>query len=337
MTRVDIRHLLGEGDRTSTGGYLVATSDSTNMGKRLGVEGDYATCPACKSGGPVYNDCDPRWTEMGKSVLVEGARVYCKCAVKPRVIASQFTMSTEVTSGGGAGENTASISENSQAHNKLVSKTSGKPGPDAASLDAYEADPAMICPNMTNAEFLSTVMRVRDIAVAHMDARLIELERWNESDQEHVRMWFADATPDIRKRLREGIQRIRQLSLGLTERNFCRFSEEAMRKVGCIPAAKEGDEPAWASVCKADKTFTIFIGVTYCYLPIEAMRYTGVVIPTDSMVTVFIHEVSHFPAAMDSMDDYSSIKLSRLLAKRRHKFLVNNADSIASYISNVSD
>lgn len=337
MMRNDKRHMLDGASRTSTGGWLIATSDSTNMGKRLGLEGDHGTCPACKVGGPVYNDCDPRWTDMGKSVLVEGARVYCQCKEKPRVFASQYTMSSEVTSGGRAGEHVGGTSEKPQAHNKLASEPSGEARPDASSLAAYAADPTMICPNMTNAEFHATVLRVRDIAVAHMDQRLIELQRWNEADQERVRMWFVDATPDIRKRLREGIQRIRQLSLGLTERNFCRFSEEVMRKVGCIPAAREGDEPAWASVCKADKTFTIFIGVTYCYLPIEAIRHRGVVEPDDSMVTVFVHEVSHFPAAMDSADTYSSIKISRLLSKYRNKFLFNNSDSIAAYISNVSD
>lgn len=93
---VDERYLLGEGDRTGTEGILTASSNSTNMGKRIAVEGDFATCPACKVGGPVYNDCDPHWTDIGKAVLVEGARVFCQCKENPRVFASQFTMPTQV-------------------------------------------------------------------------------------------------------------------------------------------------------------------------------------------------------------------------------------------------
>lgn len=333
MTRADIRQLLDEGSRTSTGGWLIATSDSTNMGKRLGVEGDHATCPACKVGGPVYNDCDPRWTDNGKAVLVEGARVFCKCTEKPRVFASQFTMSTEVQSGkvSGAG---SSFSEMPGAYNKLAS---GASGPDAASLAAYEEDPTMICPNMTNAEFHATVLRVRDKAVAHMDERLMELERWNQADQDRVRIWFTDATADIRKRLREGIQRIRKLALVLTEKNFERFSKEALLRVGCVPAAKEGEEPAWASVCKPDKTFSIFIGTKFCHLPEEARGFNGEIWDLDSKVTVFVHEVSHFPAAMDTVDAFSSIRISRVNSTLRDKRVMNNAESLAAYVAGVRD
>ncbi|WP_313819265.1 M35 family metallo-endopeptidase [Cupriavidus sp.] len=332
MMRNDKRHMLDGASRTSTGGWLIATSDSTNMGKRLGLEGDHGTCPACKVGGPVYNDCDPRWTDMGKSVLVEGARVYCQCKEKPRVFASQFTMSSEVVSGNVSVAAAGADSKMPYTHNNLASRTTT---PDAASLAAYEADPTMICPNMTNAEFYAAVMRVRDIAVAHMEARLMELARWSESDKDKVRIWFTNATPDIRKRLREGITRIRKISLSLTEKNFERFSEEAVRRVGCVPAAGKGDEPAWASVCKSDKTFAIFIGTTFCYLHEEKRNYQGIIENVSSMTTVFIHEVSHFPAAMDTVDRYSGIKAARLLAKLRNRFVIENADNIAAYVADV--
>lgn len=332
MMRNDKRHMLDEASRTSTGGWLIATSDSTNMGKRLGLEGDHATCPACKVGGPVYNDCDPRWTDNGKSVLVEGARVYCHCKEKPRVFASQYTMSSEVVSGKVRSAAVGADSKMPYTHNSLAS---GETTPDAASLAAYEADPTMICPNMTNTEFYATVMRVRDIAVAHMDARLMELERWNESDQDKVRIWFTNATPDIRKRLRDGIMRIRKISLSLTKANFQRFSEEAVRRVGCVPAAGKDDEPAWASVCKPDKTFAIFIGTTFCYLSEEKRNYQGIIQNASSMTTVFIHEISHFPAAMDTVDRYSGIKAARLMAKLRNRFAIENADNIAAYVADV--
>lgn len=92
----DVRRLLQDGDPTTHKGVLVGTSTSTNEGRRMALEGDFATCPRCGTGGPVFNDCDPRWTDMGKSVLVEGARVFCKCAEKPWVIPTQNVMTTEV-------------------------------------------------------------------------------------------------------------------------------------------------------------------------------------------------------------------------------------------------
>ncbi len=111
MKRVDMRRALQNNDPTSTGGILIGTSDSTNHGTRLALEGDYATCPECKEGGPVFNDCKPLMSFMGKQLLVEGARVYCKCAKKPFVMATQSTMTVQVNWGGS--EATARAEEDS--------------------------------------------------------------------------------------------------------------------------------------------------------------------------------------------------------------------------------
>ncbi|WP_432258797.1 PAAR domain-containing protein [Cupriavidus sp. TMH.W2] len=96
----DIRYALRNGDKTSTGGTLVATGHSMfHHGLTVGVEGDYATCPACKAGGPVMNDCCPSFNIHGKQILVSGARVYCKCATRPLVIHSQSDFRIEVSRG----------------------------------------------------------------------------------------------------------------------------------------------------------------------------------------------------------------------------------------------
>ncbi|UIF86298.1 PAAR domain-containing protein [Cupriavidus sp. UYPR2.512] len=93
----DIRYALRNGDKTSTGGTLIATGHSMfHHGVTIGVEGDYATCPACKAGGPVMNDCDPSFNIHGKPLLVSGARVSCKCATRPLVIHSQSDFRIEV-------------------------------------------------------------------------------------------------------------------------------------------------------------------------------------------------------------------------------------------------
>lgn len=93
----DIRYALLNGNATTTGGVLIALNTYTiHHGVNVGVEGDHATCPACKVGGPVYNDCDPRYSLHGKQILVSGARVFCKCKEHPRVLPSQSIFSIEV-------------------------------------------------------------------------------------------------------------------------------------------------------------------------------------------------------------------------------------------------
>ena len=96
----DIRYALRSGDKTSTSGVLAGTGRSViHHGVLVGVEGDFATCPACKAGGPVMNDCLVPFNVLGKQLLVTGARVYCKCPVHPFVIHSRTDFSIEVSRG----------------------------------------------------------------------------------------------------------------------------------------------------------------------------------------------------------------------------------------------
>lgn len=93
----DVRYALLNANATTTGGVLIALNTFTiHHGVNVGVEGDHATCPACKVGGPVYNDCDPRYSLYGKQILVSGARVFCKCKEHPRVLPSQHIFSIDV-------------------------------------------------------------------------------------------------------------------------------------------------------------------------------------------------------------------------------------------------
>ncbi|MBP0621822.1 PAAR domain-containing protein [Cupriavidus sp. LEh25] len=93
----DMRYALRNGDKTSTGGKLIATGQSLfHHDRAVGIEGDHATCPACKAGGPVMNDCHPDFDIGGKQILVSGARVYCKCSIHPTVIHSQSSFTVQV-------------------------------------------------------------------------------------------------------------------------------------------------------------------------------------------------------------------------------------------------
>jgi len=83
---------------TTTGGALNSSVQGfEHHGVRVAAEGDYATCPACKAGGPVMNDAYPSFTLMdGRQILVRGARVMCHCPQKPLVIPSQSNFTIEV-------------------------------------------------------------------------------------------------------------------------------------------------------------------------------------------------------------------------------------------------
>lgn len=324
---MNLRCALRDGDRTSNNGMLMGTGEMTHHGARVGVEGDFATCPVCKSGGTVTNDCYPAFSLMDKQILVEGARVNCKCAVKPIVIASQNTFTIQVTRGGHTHLPADSAAASPvEASNKLVA---GVP------RETAENDPTLICQNMSNAEFYATMNRLRDKAVRLLADRLVELDRWNRADQDKVRLWFGNAREDTRETLRDGLARMLEIMRGLTDRNHERYTVEGLARVGCVPRAKDGELPGAASVCKADGTYTIFVGDMFCLTNAEENSIYGVQLNKESKLSILIHEVSHFPQAMNSLDDWYSLKISKDRAAARDEFCIRMADNIAYYVSNI--
>lgn len=322
-----LRCALRDGDRTSNNGMLMGTGEMTHDVARVGVEGDFATCPVCKSGGTVTNDCYPAFSLTDKQILVEGARVNCKCAVKPIVIASQNTFTIEVTRGGHThlpADSAAAAPV--EASNKLVA---GVP------RETSENDPTLICQNMSNAEFHATMNRLRDKAVRLLADRLVELDRWNRADQDKVRLWFGNARDDTRETLRDGLTRMREIMRGLTGGNYERCTMEGLARVGCVPRAKDGEIPNAASVCKPDGSYTIFINMPFCYLEAEINTLDGIPINKDSMLLVLVHEISHFPGAMDARDDWSSVFNSQNRAKEGNELCIAMANNIASYVLDI--
>lgn len=97
-----MREALRHGDKTTAGGVLISSVDGvSHHGVRLAAEGDHATCPACKAGGPVINDVFPHFALAdGRQLLVRGARVMCECESKPFVIPSQHDFAIEIHSAG---------------------------------------------------------------------------------------------------------------------------------------------------------------------------------------------------------------------------------------------
>ncbi|MHA7679218.1 M35 family metallo-endopeptidase [Cupriavidus sp. PET2-C1] len=313
----DMRNALRNGDRTSTNGVLVGTGTMSHHGVNVAIEGDFATCPACKSGGIVTNDCYPSFDLMGQQILVEGARVNCKCPVKPIVIASQNDFTIEVTRGNGIrmpADTTSTLS--SEARNKLVENMQGSKLAD---------DSDRICPNMTNEEFARLVMERRNKAVSLVDKRLTELKRWSSADKFRVSEWFGSDDAPTRTSLTAGLGRLRGVLAMLTPDNFVRYSESAMAHVGCTSNSKK-KVGVVAEVCAPDtRTHTIAIHLEFCEL--RDYSYTA-----DSQVSTLIHEVSHFADTFGARDIEYFMSECLKFAKTRPELTLQNADSIAGYV-----
>ncbi|KDP87813.1 hypothetical protein CF70_034435 [Cupriavidus sp. SK-3] len=192
----DMREALKHGDKTGTGGVLMSTVIGfTHHGVAVAAEGDHATCPACKVGGPVMNDAYPHFTLMdGRQILVRGARVMCQCTDKPLVIPSQRDFIIQVNRAGRLQPSTAPGTYAPSAAEKLS---------DGPSRLVDDSD--RICANMSNAEFRSLVLRLRDTAVLCCGKRLVELRRWGHADRARVETWFGVSDERVRQRLLEGI------------------------------------------------------------------------------------------------------------------------------------
>lgn len=325
----DIRRALLNGNETTSGGVLIGSCETmSHHGTRVAVQGDFATCPACKNGGPVFNDCEPNFNLMGKSILVEGARVHCKCPEKPYVIPSQNDFTIEVNRGSGVRVPAdTSSTMTPEASNKVVAAMQEK---------TFTEDQTLICPNMSNAEFRALMLRLRDKAVKDVDNRLREISTWGKTDQAKMALYFGPPDSNLRSRLKDGLTRIRALLVSLSESNFERYSEESLARTGCAPKAPK-DNLGAASVCGPDGLHRIFIWPAFCRLPDELKDSKGNPVDGDSKLLTLIHEVSHFQDAMGTRDVWYSTRNSRWKAADANRFCIENAENIAAYTVGIWD
>ncbi|WP_454719481.1 MULTISPECIES: M35 family metallo-endopeptidase [Cupriavidus] len=312
----DVREALKHGDETSTGGTLISTVIGfEHHGVSVAAEGDHATCPACKVGGPVRNDAHPHFMLMdGRQILVRGARVMCQCAVKPVVIPSQTDFVIEVDRMGHVEPSSVPSTPAPFSSEKL----SGGP-------NSLVDDSEQICPNMSNAAFRSLILGLRDRAVSCCVKRLVELRRWSHADRVRVDTWFGVSDEGIRQRLLEGVSRIESILRSLTVDNFVRYSDEKMKYIGCTPKTPNNPRVA-AAVCAPDtETHTIAIALKFC----EMSPYSDSV---DSQLLTLVHEVAHFQDAMASEDIFYQLYVVRQEAAAKNPQCVENADSVAAYV-----
>jgi len=310
-----MREALKHGDKTTTGGVLQSTVIGfSHHGVPVAAEGDYATCPACKTGAPVVNDATPHFTlPDGRNILVRGARVMCQCANKPLVVPSQHDFMIEVTRGG--------------MHSSPYAASAYVPANKAGFNDsgsALQDHPDLICPNMTNEEFASLVVRLRDDVLRRTNVRLAELAQWGEKEKEAVATWFGIADEAVRHQLLDGLRRMKGVLSTLTPANFVRYSETALRHVGCVP--RPGKRQIMAAICKPDiSSHTIAIALDFCNAPYTSDRL-------DSQMLTLAHEISHFLDTMDTTDDQYRLWNAIALARSKSPRCIANADNVAGYI-----
>lgn len=71
--------LVADGDRTTTGGYVIARSRSYNeQGKAYARKENHATCGNCKGGYPIYGTAND-WMDDGFPLVKDLDRVLCPC------------------------------------------------------------------------------------------------------------------------------------------------------------------------------------------------------------------------------------------------------------------
>ncbi|MFM0323982.1 M35 family metallo-endopeptidase [Caballeronia glebae] len=182
-----------------------------------------------------------------------------------------------------------------------------------------------ICPNMTNRQFRTMVLKCRDNAVELVQERLKDLKRWSISDRDRVETWFGKSDDATRAKLTNGLSAIARVLQSLTEDNFVRWDSTRSMHIGCVPNASNA-VGAVAEVCAPDTaTHTIAIREAFC----ETREFSW---NKDSMVSTLIHEASHFEDTMATKDwQYFMVKCLPF-GKVNPKKAIENADSVAGYV-----
>lgn len=324
-----MRKLIVVGDSPTQGGAVLpyAGPMSDVFGHRLALIGGRTYCEGCNSVGIIAKAGGPRrgWFH-GVEIALEGDVVVCHCPVPPPLVSrlrhaptcddalagavGDFNSSFAALPGWFVGDTTTVA-----ASKKLVDDLVEHP-PEAEQTEN-------ICPNMTNKEFCTLVMGLRNQAIELIGVRLKDLGRWGRPEQQRVATWFGASDEPLRQYLQSGLAGCVRVLKRLSCDNFVRYSEQLMRNVGCTPSGNKVS--LVAEVCKPDvKTHTIGIALEFCSIPRVAYS-------TDSQLSTLIHEVTHFDDTFSSNDTVGHMRHSLGLASRPSEARAN-ADSITGYV-----
>ncbi len=334
------RKILVVGDAPSPGGRVLpyeAPYVSTIGDHQVALIGGRAYCEGCNSVGIIAKAGGPRRIQYISEVALEGDVVICHCPMPQPLIATLqhtatcddgawYAVGTEPSLAALAVLVPAEPLQDVAALKKVVDDSVTHP-PEAESTEN-------ICPNMTNKEFATRVMKLRDMAIDCITKkRLPELEQWDKVARARANTWFGVADQDIREYLQSGLIACVRVLQGLDPKNFIRYIEGG-RVASCVLPSSNG---AAAAVCKPDTTtHTIAIALEFCNFTHDNRSNfeTGEILDGDSRLLTLVHEVTHFHDTFGSFDTwYGTLNSRRHAADTRSRL---NADSIAGYILGVS-
>jgi len=196
-----------------------------------------------------------------------------------------------------------------------------------STVDIYvDLNAPPICPNMTDAEFRKSVLKLTADANAMVQRRLSELSRWAVIDKERVQIWFGASDESTKVRLIDGLTKLGKVLSKLAPKNFIRSSLDTDRATGCTPNLKNLAGEV-AHVCGPDTaTHPISISPNFCTLP---ERSAG---KLDSKQLTIVHEATHFYDTFGSFDHAYTQFNARRLAQSNPELAIANADSLAWYV-----
>jgi hypothetical protein len=331
-----MRKIVVVGDPPASGGRVLPYDGplSDVHGHRVALIGGRAYCEGCNSVGIIAKAGGPRRPQFISEVALEGDVVVCHCPA-PQPLLSVLQQSSTCDDGDAYAQDVApaampgrTLGPEMAAFKKTV---------DAAVEHPPQAEQTEnICPNMTNKEFATSTLKLRDMAVDYITKkRLPELERWDEEAQARVKMWFGIADEGTREHLRKGLAACVRVLRGLQAKNFVRFTAGG-KLVTCVMDNGVGTV---AAACKPDTaTHTIAFALPYCEFELDNRVIFGTekVRDGDSKLLTLIHEVTHFDDTFSSNDTwYGTLKSRNQVNSQNLAALRVNADSIAAYILGV--
>jgi uncharacterized Zn-binding protein involved in type VI secretion len=324
-----LRKALVVGDTPVPGGTILSYAGPLMnvYGHRIALVGGRVYCEGCNSVGIVAKaGGNRRGLFYGAEIALEGDVVFCHCPVPPPL---SSTLQQSMTCDDGL---TASVRDYSPSFTSLPGWFAGNSTSVLASskiVDGIVKHPPEaeqtenICPNMTNKEFCTLVLALRDLAVRLVEKRLTDLDVWGKAEQQRAARWFGVSDEALRQYLKTGFQQTRKVLQELTGDNFVRYSPQSMRNVGCTPSGNKTG--LIAEVCGPDiETRTIGIALDFCML-------RGVSYRTDSQMSTLIHEVTHFKDTFSSKDTVYVMSKSLSLASQPSAARAN-ADSLTGYV-----
>lgn len=203
------------------------------------------------------------------------------------------------------------------------------------------------CPNMTNKQFATLVLELRDELVSVLGQRLKELGRWDNFAQARVLEWFGD--PGLGRRgehlqgckdyLQDGLKAAERVLRRLTAESFIRWAPNRSHDIRCVPS--RSSMSVAAAVCAPDvDTHTIAFGLTFCALQRTSRVYgTEIYRYVDSQISTLLHEVVHFSDVFGAVDHWYGMRSSLDQLRRTSDFEKArvNDDSIVGYILGAVD